>query len=124
MIPRIRQGGSPRSVTTVEKGGTTATYVILRRGAWRETHELHEAIGRADAESERFSVLRLRSYVLAELDGSLGTVCVYEAPSPELMRLHAYRAGLPVDEIVTVADVIVGDDVAMTGSGRRSARET
>jgi hypothetical protein len=98
--------------------------VILRRGGWREPHEVHEALERSSAESEWLSVAWLRSYVLAELDGSLGTVCVYEAPSPEAVRLHAYRAGLPVDEIVAVADTFVGDDAAVASSGRRSPEET
>ena len=56
--------------------------------------------------------------MLAELDGSLGTVCVFDAPSPEAVRLHAYHAGLPVDEIVAVADTVVGDDAAVAGSSR------
>ena len=97
--------------------------MILRRGGWRTPDELHEALERSSAESERFSVGWLRSYVLAELDGSLGTVCVYDAPSPEAVRLHAYRAGLPVDEIVTVADTVVGDAAAVAGSGRPSPWE-
>jgi hypothetical protein len=101
-----------------------AVYVILRRGGWRTADELHEALKRSSAESEWLSVGRLRSYVLAEVDGSLGTVCVYDAPTPEAVRLHAYRAGIPVDEIVAVADIVVGDDAAVTGSGRRSAWET
>jgi hypothetical protein len=123
VIPPIREPSSRRSVGTVDKGGTTATYLILRRGGWRTPHELHEALARSSAERERLSVAWLRSYVLAELDGSLGTVCVYDAPSPEAVRLHAYCAGLPVDEIVTVADTVVGDDAAVAGSGRRSPRE-
>jgi hypothetical protein len=49
----------------------------------------------------------IRSYVLAEPGGELGTVCVYQASSPEAIRSHAYRAGLPVDEIVAVADTLV-----------------
>jgi hypothetical protein len=99
-----------------------AVYVILRRGGWRTPDELHEALKRSSAEREWLSVGWLRSYVLAELDGSLGTVCVYDAPSPEAVRLHAYRAALPVDEIIAVADtVIVGDDAAVASSGRRSA---
>ena len=62
--------------------------------------------------------------MLTELDGSLGTVCVYDAPSPEAVRLHAYRAGLPVDEIVAVADSVVIHDAAVaTTSGRRSSWE-
>jgi hypothetical protein len=96
-----------------------AMYVILRRGGWRTPDELHEAFKRSGAESERFSVGWLRSYVLAELDGSLGTICVYDAPTPEAVRLHTYRTGLPVDEIVAVADtVVVGEAAAVAGSGR------
>jgi hypothetical protein len=98
--------------------------VILRRGGWRTPHELHQALERSSAESDQLSVARLRSYVLAEVDGSLGTVCVYEAPNPEAVRLHAYRAGLPVDEIVAVADTVGGEDSALAGSGRRSPYET
>ena len=99
--------------------------MILRREAWREPHELHEALERSSAECERFSVAWLGSYVLAELDGSFGTVCVCDAPSPEAVRLHAYRAGLPVDEIVAVVDtVVVGDDGAVAGSDRRPLRIT
>jgi hypothetical protein len=102
-----------------------ATYVILRRGAWREPDELHTALERSSVESERFSIEWLRSYVLAEFDGSLGLVCVLDAPTPEAVRLHAYRAGLPVDEIVAVADtVVVGDVAALAGSDRRSSRDT
>ena len=97
--------------------------MILRRGSWRTPNELHEAFERSSAESERLSVARLRSYVLAELDGSLGTVCVYDAPSPEAVRLHAHRAGLPVDEVVAVADTVVGADAVVVGSGRRSPSE-
>ena len=53
----------------------------------------------------------IRSYVLEEGAGSLGTVCVYEASSPEAIRAHAERAGLPLNEIIPIADtVIVRDD--------------
>jgi sporulation protein YlmC with PRC-barrel domain len=49
----------------------------------------------------------IRSYVTAERDGSVGTVCVYQASSPEAIREHASRADLPVDEIVKVADTVI-----------------
>jgi hypothetical protein len=49
----------------------------------------------------------IRSYVLGETDGSVGTVCIYEASSPEAIRRHAAAAQLPVDEIVTVNDTVV-----------------
>jgi hypothetical protein len=95
--------------------------VILRRGGWREPDELHEALERASAESDRLDVAWLRSYVLAEIDGSLGTVCVYDAPSPEAVRLHSYRAGLPVDEIVAVADTAVVEDAAAPAASVRGS---
>ena len=42
----------------------------------------------------------IRSYVVEEGDGTLGTVCIYEATSPEAIRKHAQRADLPADEII------------------------
>ena len=85
------------------------TYVILRRGGWRTAEELQTAVARATAEVGRMPeyIRWMRSYVLAEQDGSLGTFCVYEASSPEAIRRHAYTAILPVDEIVAVADTLV-----------------
>jgi hypothetical protein len=49
----------------------------------------------------------IRSYVMAEEDGGFGTVCIYQATSPEKIREHASRSGLPVDEIIPVADTIL-----------------
>lgn len=85
------------------------TYVIVRRNGWRTADELREAAGRSTAEGERMAddVRWIRSYVVAETDGSLGTICIYEATSPEAIRRHAYAATLPVDEIVAVADTVV-----------------
>ena len=85
------------------------TYVIFRRNGWRTADELQQAARRSTAEGERMgeNVRWIRSYVIAETDGSLGTVCVYQASSPEAIRRHAYAATLPVDEIVAVADTVV-----------------
>ena len=49
----------------------------------------------------------IRSYVLAEESGGLGTVCIYQASSPEAIRAHAAAADLPVDEIIPVADTVI-----------------
>ena len=49
----------------------------------------------------------IRSYVLEERDGTVGTVCIYQASSPEAIRRHAAAADLPVDEIVKVADTVL-----------------
>ena len=85
------------------------TYVILRRAGWRTAEELQEAAERSLAEGDRMSddIRWIRSYVLGESAGGVGTVCIYQASSPEAIREHASRAGLPVDEIVAVADTVV-----------------
>ncbi len=85
------------------------TYVILRRSGWRTPDELQAAAARSTEEGDNTpdDIRWIRSYVLAEPDGQLGTVCIYQASSPEAIRAHAYRAGLPVDEIVAVADTVI-----------------
>ncbi len=85
------------------------TYVILRRGGWATADDLRDAAARSTAEGERMpdDVRWIRSYVTAEPDGSVGTVCIYQASSPEAIREHASRAVLPVDEIVKVADTVM-----------------
>jgi hypothetical protein len=85
------------------------TYVILRRAGWRTGDDLAAAAERSTTEGERMpdDVAWIRSYVLEELDGSVGTVCVYQASSPEAIRRHASAADLPVDEIVKVADTVI-----------------
>jgi hypothetical protein len=85
------------------------TYVILRRGGWRTADDLREAAERSTIEGERMpdDVRWIRSYVTAETDGRVGTVCVYQASSPEAIRRHATAADLPVDEIVKVADTVI-----------------
>ena len=66
------------------------TYVILRRAGWRTPDELQEAAARSTAEGDRTpdDIRWIRSYVLSETDGSLGTVCVYQASGPEAIRSH------------------------------------
>jgi hypothetical protein len=85
------------------------TYVILRRGGWRTAEELQEAALRSSAAVEEMAgdVSWIRSYVLEDPDGTIGTICIYQAVSPEAIRAHASAAGLPVDEIVTVGDTLV-----------------
>ena len=86
------------------------TYVILRRGGWRSGEELGEAAERSKRVADEQmpdDVRWIRSYVLEEGGGSVGTVCIYQASSPEAIRTHAAAADLPVDEIVKVADTVV-----------------
>ncbi|HEY3922042.1 MAG TPA: DUF4242 domain-containing protein [Gaiellaceae bacterium] len=86
------------------------TYVILRRNGWRDGDELREAAERSShvGDDEMSSDIRwIRSYVLGEDAGGLGTVCIYQASSPEKIREHAQRAGLPADEIIEVVDTVI-----------------
>jgi sporulation protein YlmC with PRC-barrel domain len=86
------------------------TYVILRRHAWATPDELKEVAersGRVGDEEMSDDIRWIRSYVLAEEDGSLGTVCVYQASSPEAVREHAQRVGMPADEVIAVADTVL-----------------
>ncbi len=86
------------------------TYVILRRGGWDSPQELQEAAARSKrvGEEEMSDDVRwIRTYVLGEDDGKVGTVCIYQGTSPEAIREHASRAFLPADEIIRVADTVL-----------------
>lgn len=85
------------------------TYAILRRSGWKSGDELEAAAQRSTAAGEEMSddIRWIRSYVLGEDSGSVGTVCIYQASSPEAIRDHAGRADLPVDEIIPVADTVI-----------------
>jgi hypothetical protein len=85
-------------------------YAILRRSGWRSPGDLQEAAARSTRvgnEEMPDDIRWIRSYVLDEGAGTVGTVCIYEASSPEAIREHASRADLPVDEIIAVADTVV-----------------
>ena len=85
-------------------------YVILRRSGWKSPEELGEAAGRSTKvgnEDMPDEVRWIRSYVLAEDDGTVGTVCIYEAVSREAILEHARKAELPADEIILVADTVI-----------------
>jgi hypothetical protein len=85
-------------------------YAIVRRSGWRSGAELEQAAARSTAVGdERMpdDIRWIRSYVLDETDGTVGTLCIYQASSPEAIREHAALADLPVDEIVRIADTVV-----------------
>jgi hypothetical protein len=85
-------------------------YAILRRSGWRSPQELQEAAGRSKkvGEEQMADEIRwIRSYVLEEGGGSVGTICIYEAASEDAVRRHANEADLPVDEVIPIADTVV-----------------
>jgi hypothetical protein len=86
------------------------TYLILRRSGWQSPADLEAAAARSTkvGDEEMPDDIRwIRSYVLEEDGGAVGTVCVYQASSPEAIRDHAQRADLPVDEIIRVGDTVL-----------------
>lgn len=89
-------------------------YAIRRRTGWKTPAELEKAASisaRIGNEEMPDKVRWIRSYVVREPDGQLGTVCIYEATDPEAIREHARRVGMPADEISEVVQtVIVRDD--------------
>ena len=85
-------------------------YAIRRRNGWNSPEALQEAAARSKriGDEEMPSEVRwIRSCIVDEGNGQLGTVCIYEAVSPEAIRAHAHRADLPADEISPVVDTVV-----------------
>lgn len=86
------------------------TYVIMRRSAWANPSELEAAAAKSTQvgnEEMPDKVKWIRSYVLQEPDGRLGTVCIYQGVDEAAVREHAERAGLAAHEVIPVADTVV-----------------
>jgi hypothetical protein len=85
-------------------------YVIRRPSGWRTPEALQAAAARSKqvGDEEMSADIRwIRSYVVHEPDSSLGTFCIYQASSPEKIREHAARAGIPASDVFEVADTLV-----------------
>jgi Protein of unknown function (DUF4242) len=84
-------------------------YAIRRRNEWKTPAELEATAARSKeiGDGEMSDQVRwIRSYVVDDGD-SLGTICIYEAVSPDALRDHAKRVGMPADEITPIADTVV-----------------
>ena len=85
-------------------------YAIRRKSGWHTPESLQAAAARSKqiGDDEMSGDIRwIRSYVVEEEDGSLGTVCIYQASSPEKIREHADRVGMPASEINAIADTVI-----------------
>jgi thiamine biosynthesis protein ThiC len=86
------------------------TYVIRRRSNWATAEELGITAGisaRVGNQEMAGRVRWIRSYVVNELDGRLGTVCIYQAVDETAIREHANRAGMTADEVLPVENTVV-----------------
>ena len=85
------------------------TYVIRRQSVGRNRDDLRDVVERSREVGDQMSedIRWIRSYVVHEQDGTVGTVSVYEASSREKICEHAARVGLPVTEIVDVAETML-----------------
>jgi sporulation protein YlmC with PRC-barrel domain len=86
------------------------TYVIRREQAWASPEELEATAGRSKEVAETDfpqDISWIRSYVIAEPGGTLGTVCIYQASGIDAVREHAKRVDMPADEVLEVADTVI-----------------
>ena len=84
-------------------------YAIRRRNGWATPADLQAAAARSTEEGNKqdSGVRWIRSYVVTEPSGELGTVCIYEAESPEAIRAHAEKSGFGAEEINAVAETVI-----------------
>ena len=86
------------------------TYVITRANGWGYHAELQATAAvsaRIGNEEMSDQVRWIRSYVSRHEGGRIGTVCIYQGTSPEAVREHARRVGMPADAITEIADTVV-----------------
>ncbi|MCC5969057.1 MAG: DUF4242 domain-containing protein [Pararhodobacter sp.] len=85
-------------------------YVIRRRSAWANAEELEAAAATSASIGDNDMPDRIRwirSYVAAEPDGRLGTICISQARDAASIREHAERAGKPGEAIESIANSVV-----------------
>jgi hypothetical protein len=103
--PRRRQSAAP-----LDRRIEMELYVIRRPSAWASLAELQTAgakSARIGDEEMSDRVRWIRSYVVNEPDGRIGTVCIYEAKDGNAIREHARRVGMPGEEFYPVATTVV-----------------
>ena len=84
-------------------------YAIFRRDGFADGPTLGEAAERSTAVGNDMpdDVSWIRTYVLDEENGSVGTVCIYQASSEDAIRAHAAAADLPISEIIPIVDTVI-----------------
>ncbi|MEX0406798.1 nickel-binding protein [Aquibium sp. LZ166] len=102
-------------------------FAIRRRSAWADTSELEKTAAKSAriGDEEMANQVRwIRSYVVAESDGRLGTICISEAKDMASLRDHARRVGMPGEDIEAIVKTVVvrTDPQDASASASRSYR--
>jgi Protein of unknown function (DUF4242) len=84
-------------------------YAIRRRHLAGTQEELQETAAKSAQVGDEMSddVRWIRTYVVQEDSGDLGSLCLYEATSAEKVREQAARVGMPADEVLPVAETVI-----------------
>ncbi|WP_372613775.1 nickel-binding protein [Aquicoccus sp.] len=79
-------------------------YIIRRHGVWANQAELEKTTQASLHVGEQMKdrLRWIRSYVVTEEDGRMGSLCVYEASDPDAIREHGRRIGAPSDDFQVV----------------------
>jgi hypothetical protein len=86
------------------------TYAIRRERAWETPEELDKTAARSKQVADSDfpdDIAWMRSYVIQEDGGTLGSICIYQATDEDKVREHAKRVGMPADEVLPIADVVI-----------------
>ena len=84
-------------------------YVIRRRDFAGTPEALQKIAARSAEVGQEMSddIKWIRTYVVQEESGTLGTVCIYEGTSADKVREQAERTGMPADEVAQVVDTVI-----------------
>ena len=83
-------------------------YLVPRTRAWLSPEEGAAATDCVPAVNETIDGIRwIRSYIVAEEDGTFSGYCVYEASDPDVLHRHADALMLPTDAVKPVVATLV-----------------
>ena len=85
-------------------------FAIRRNKAWHSAAEVEEVAARSkQVADDHFAteVRWIRSYVIAEDDGSFGSICIYEATGYDAIKRHAAEADIPAHDVWPIGDTVV-----------------
>lgn len=83
-------------------------YLVPRTRAWLSAEEVAAVAGCVPAVNDTLDGVRwIRSYIVAEEDGTFSGYCVYEADDPDVLRRHADALMLPTDAIKPVVATLI-----------------